>query len=181
MSQMNPNNVAASCTFTWVDDVLSVLKNDGFKAPIDLSAVATFAVGDVALIPNDVNGDISNARYYLVAFCGTRPTFTNGPPPTITVVRLATAQIMDAAASPDTDGRRWVLAGGLLWTTNNVAGVISTNVPARNLVTVELRSYGNLLAVSRPSSALLLYLSGKIVTIPCQASNHMECLATIPR
>ncbi len=148
MSQMNPNNVAASITIDWTEgNVLTVLKNDGFKPPIDLSAVAGFNPGDVCCIPNDVNGDISAERYYLVVSCADRPVYTTGggsvAAPATCAIKSGHAEIMDASVSaPATAGRRWVLLGGSTQTTTTVP--TTAVVPARLRITVELRSYGNL-------------------------------------
>jgi hypothetical protein len=148
----NPNKMVASAVFEWSGTTLVPVSTDGFLPPVDLSGVGGHQIGEVALIPNAVVGDISAAQYLVEASVSKNPvTWTGGPPPTSGSLRSAVHQFKDASASsPNSQGRSWLLIGGVEQTFANPDAGSNTTLPARVEIQVllfERNSVGQLLPV----------------------------------
>lgn len=144
MSNSPSNQILALAQCAWDSTTLTTPVNNGFLAPVDLNGVGSFRTGDVALIPDDVTGDID--QLYCAIFCnpagvlGTSPwAYTGGPPPTACTKLDAVASLMAPSASnPDTGGKSWILVEGNATLVNNAGAVIVTSLPARVNFAVQL-------------------------------------------
>ncbi len=144
MANSPSNQTLALVQCVWDSTTLTTPVNNGFLDPVDLNGVGSFRAGDVALIPDDVTGDISSE--YCAIFCnvngagGSSPlTYAGGPPPTSCHKLDAVATLKAPSTSnPDSQGRHWLLIEGNDLLVNNAGAVIVTSLPARANFAVQL-------------------------------------------